>query len=609
MSTTSSTIRSFQDPPFDIVSHIFELAVPSYDYDDIRYMRPLNHYGDNEAPINVSRVCRNWRRIALSCPGLWARVYINDEGIYPMKKLLHYYDMAIERALDVPLDVHICLLAYGPEKPEPDDEIVRGNDEEEQFDEFDGEEGHVFFEDDGAEAHVVGHGDLIFLDEHEQEYPDELWEAFDGQANEDFVGELRGELAGGDDDEYVEDSSDQVREKKLELMKHTVGDPAVRRRWRSVFLDVTTAWLLPPLSSGQVLDDMPELEELNIRVNHPTDMFGSARDLAPISNNTTAQLYVDLSKSPNLREFKCFASAFYFHLATKNLPDFKRLTKIEMQTSNQLRLDEYLALLSAAPALESLYIAAPYDTPPGTETDINAPDPVSVKDILQGSPFISLPCLKEVGFHVFHILSPTQHHASSGMFIKLLRRLALPSLESCRLTLLESHFAQESTSSINALGAALKGLIQRSHPQLKLLELAVKIPEQALIDILRLVPSLEDLKVLTIFSIRPLAELILPAEGAAMTRRLVTCPKLTSVDFLADNMGLDNLVNLLGQWIATHGTLGQPTGARNPPLRLQLLFDSWDIMDEMREQLTRPELHDLVTRGLDVRVDSSTDDW
>ncbi|KLO15780.1 hypothetical protein SCHPADRAFT_249109 [Schizopora paradoxa] len=74
--------------PTEILTRTFSLLLPmtlamGNDYDAVEsdctyFLRP---YGSHNDLLNVSRVCRDWRRVCLSTTSLWNRIWINDDDI------------------------------------------------------------------------------------------------------------------------------------------------------------------------------------------------------------------------------------------------------------------------------------------------------------------------------------------------------------------------------------------------------------------------------------------------------------------------------------------------------------------------------------------------
>ncbi|KAJ7123686.1 hypothetical protein C8R44DRAFT_784202 [Mycena epipterygia] len=97
--------------PFEITSQIFLDCLPE-DSDDA--VRP--YPSQDEAPLVFTRVCRDWREIAISTSTLWNRVHIDldsDDGRGHLDaKWVALLDIWLHRSQPQPLSVTICNRSY-----------------------------------------------------------------------------------------------------------------------------------------------------------------------------------------------------------------------------------------------------------------------------------------------------------------------------------------------------------------------------------------------------------------------------------------------------------------------------------------------------------------
>ncbi|KAJ6626020.1 hypothetical protein B0H10DRAFT_1999952 [Mycena sp. CBHHK59/15] len=108
--------------PFEITSKIFLHCLPHNSSSQYHQIRP--YPSRDEAPIILTRICQDWRTIALSTPFLWTYVcieldsddgrgHIDSEWIYLLDRWLH-------RSQKQPLSVVISNLSY----TDPDEALV-----------------------------------------------------------------------------------------------------------------------------------------------------------------------------------------------------------------------------------------------------------------------------------------------------------------------------------------------------------------------------------------------------------------------------------------------------------------------------------------------------
>lgn len=99
-------VSSLHRAPFEVLTWIFELAMPCYD--SVELMKPPSLH---EAPLNVSHVSRYWRNIALASPRLWTRIYFSDvPTLERISQELSFWHTSMQRAANMLLDVHIDML-------------------------------------------------------------------------------------------------------------------------------------------------------------------------------------------------------------------------------------------------------------------------------------------------------------------------------------------------------------------------------------------------------------------------------------------------------------------------------------------------------------------
>ncbi|KAJ6578668.1 hypothetical protein DFH09DRAFT_1148046 [Mycena vulgaris] len=105
--------------PFEITSRIFLDCLPQ-DADTI--LRP--YPSQNEAPLVLTRVCRDWRAVAVSTPMLWTHLRIeldSDDGRGHIdSKWVALLDIWLQRSQPHPLSMTVSNLSY----TEPDETLV-----------------------------------------------------------------------------------------------------------------------------------------------------------------------------------------------------------------------------------------------------------------------------------------------------------------------------------------------------------------------------------------------------------------------------------------------------------------------------------------------------
>ncbi|KAJ7623504.1 hypothetical protein FB45DRAFT_1061406 [Roridomyces roridus] len=82
--------------PPELTSLIFLFCLPEYEF---------NWPDATTAPLVLLQVCRLWRQIALSTPGLWASVYIDWDSFYDTQDLETHLRDWISRAKSMPLSI------------------------------------------------------------------------------------------------------------------------------------------------------------------------------------------------------------------------------------------------------------------------------------------------------------------------------------------------------------------------------------------------------------------------------------------------------------------------------------------------------------------------
>ncbi|KAJ7493492.1 hypothetical protein FB451DRAFT_1214610 [Mycena latifolia] len=109
--------------PFEITSKIFVDCLPE---DSEGIMRP--YPSQDEAPLVFTRVCRDWRAVAISTPTLWTRLRIefdSDDGRgYIDAKWVELLDIWLHRSQPHPLSVIISNQSY----TDPDETLVEALD-------------------------------------------------------------------------------------------------------------------------------------------------------------------------------------------------------------------------------------------------------------------------------------------------------------------------------------------------------------------------------------------------------------------------------------------------------------------------------------------------
>ncbi|KAJ7865534.1 hypothetical protein B0H13DRAFT_2670878 [Mycena leptocephala] len=106
--------------PFEITSRIFLDCLPEFEDPTGRRTHP----SQDEAPLVFTRVCRDWRTIAISTPTLWNHVRIeldSDDGRgYIDSKWVALLDLWLQRSEPQPLSLTVCNRSY----TEPDKTLL-----------------------------------------------------------------------------------------------------------------------------------------------------------------------------------------------------------------------------------------------------------------------------------------------------------------------------------------------------------------------------------------------------------------------------------------------------------------------------------------------------
>ncbi|KAJ7271205.1 hypothetical protein C8J57DRAFT_1033315, partial [Mycena rebaudengoi] len=85
--------------PFDITSEIFTHCLLGNE--------PLPH--PDHAPILLTRICQEWRTIALNTPRIWSvvRGVFGWRAVDAMPKFLHLFEIWLARAQSCPLSITV----------------------------------------------------------------------------------------------------------------------------------------------------------------------------------------------------------------------------------------------------------------------------------------------------------------------------------------------------------------------------------------------------------------------------------------------------------------------------------------------------------------------
>lgn len=108
---------SILELPVETVRAIFLIAVQQ----SFPSLARLTDTSDADAILgsatltNISKVCRNWREIALSDPALWSTINVSlpDPSEQPLLRALSYSKVSLERSGDMPLT---CLISFADRK-------------------------------------------------------------------------------------------------------------------------------------------------------------------------------------------------------------------------------------------------------------------------------------------------------------------------------------------------------------------------------------------------------------------------------------------------------------------------------------------------------------
>ncbi|KAJ7235695.1 hypothetical protein C8J57DRAFT_960662, partial [Mycena rebaudengoi] len=111
--------------PFEITSAIFLDCLPRSSYSGADSDNPMRLYpSQDEAPVLLTRICRDWRTIAISTPNLWTHLQIeldSDDGPGHINSTwVSLADIWLCRSQNQPLSVFISNLSY----TDPDDALV-----------------------------------------------------------------------------------------------------------------------------------------------------------------------------------------------------------------------------------------------------------------------------------------------------------------------------------------------------------------------------------------------------------------------------------------------------------------------------------------------------
>lgn len=97
--------RWIRNPPAEILSLIFQFAVPVTA--TVSDNGTSSYVSLRDAPLNISRVSRYWRAIALSTPSIWTRLCFD----YPKLGLSSVWWTSLARSGEHPLDVYVQIWA------------------------------------------------------------------------------------------------------------------------------------------------------------------------------------------------------------------------------------------------------------------------------------------------------------------------------------------------------------------------------------------------------------------------------------------------------------------------------------------------------------------
>ncbi|KLO08711.1 hypothetical protein SCHPADRAFT_1000753 [Schizopora paradoxa] len=96
--------------PSEILLDVFSLAIRNSHIPHLTFTTG-NIFQDCVALINISRVCRRWRELALTDPSFWSSIHIHldDPTAETLRQAAYFADVCYSRSKDLPLTIFITL--------------------------------------------------------------------------------------------------------------------------------------------------------------------------------------------------------------------------------------------------------------------------------------------------------------------------------------------------------------------------------------------------------------------------------------------------------------------------------------------------------------------